>query len=505
VPAVLLAAQLAACSGGGAGFAPQQQRAASAAKTTAATFTIQWTSATAPAAVRRKDTISPAAQSITISINGTLSTIANRNGQSSQSITLIAPIGNDQFLFNVYDLQNGSGHLLGTATVSQLIVDGAANQVSATIQAVCAQTNVSYVPASDPTAWVTLGTAGRAQTVASIVVAGQAQATLIIEPEDADGDVIITNNGGAVNYSITGSASVTPVDGAHIQLAPLTGPRTTTPDTLTVSAPSCPSTNVGVQHSPAIYVQNTNSGVYVVDWYGDYSLLTSSMTSGDVLVGYNATSQKLIAYNASFGNVYTYDLHLGTRTPLNETYIGSTVAWSTFIGGLFGIVSDGGIALYFSDINGTNDTTGFEFGAVGPVAAGTLPGDDAAFAIIGGLLWGFTVSSSGPYETGSTSVPYTVANLAVLGSLTGNGYVYGFNSSGGQYVTKWTESLGGGASSSYGFSGNPQMGGVDTDAGYLYAMVGGYFEASSSSGTALSLPSLNFGTPAAIVVVSSNE
>ena len=77
-------------------------------------------------------------------INGAPGALANRNGSSTQTIPLIAPVGNDQFIFNVYDGPNGQGHLLGAATVQQLIVDGAANSLTAVIQAVCATTNVQY-------------------------------------------------------------------------------------------------------------------------------------------------------------------------------------------------------------------------------------------------------------------------------------------------------------------------------------------------------------------------
>jgi len=508
--AALLAAQLAACSGGGSSFAPQQPRAGNAAKRAAATFTIHWTNASVPAAVRRKDTISPAAQSITVSINGTLSTVVNRSGQSSQSITLDAPVGNDQFLFNVYDLQNGTGHLLGTATVSQLIVDGAANQVSASIQAVCAQTNVGYTPNSDPSAWVTLGSAGRAQTVQSIVVAGQAKAMLIVEPQDADGDVIISNNGGVVNYTITGSASVLPVDGAHIQLTPLTGPRTTTPDTLTVSAPGCPSTNVGVQHSPAIYVQNTSSTVYVADWYGDSALVTGAMATGDVLVGYSTAFGDLIAYNSGTGNVYSDNLDFSVRAYLFGAFPQSIVAWANHFGGIVGMarLNTNEFLPYTASFGVITDcpTNVMVPEPFVSIAAGTIPADNSVFAATTGILYALNEGDGCPTIGPIAAVEPIVANLAVLYNPTGPGSLYSFNAA-GVAVSDYVESLSSVASSNDGFTGFPAMGAVDTDAGYLYAMVNGRLEVSTNAGTSLNLPAapLTFGTPAAMVVISSNE
>jgi hypothetical protein len=103
----LIGVLLSAC-GGGTGTVPAQHRSAST-KFTQATFTIKWTNPTATAAMRRKDTISPAAQSIAVAINGVSNTLANRGTGSTQSIVLDAPVGDDTFTFTVYDQPNAAG------------------------------------------------------------------------------------------------------------------------------------------------------------------------------------------------------------------------------------------------------------------------------------------------------------------------------------------------------------------------------------------------------------
>jgi hypothetical protein len=140
----LATALVAGCGAGGAGVSPAPQHGtASTGRTTSATFTITWSSNT-PAATRRgTKAISPSAESVSVWINGVLNTVANRSGGTAQqSIALIAPVGNDAFVFDVYDGTNAQGTLLGSATVTQNIVDGAANVVTAVIDAVCAATNV---------------------------------------------------------------------------------------------------------------------------------------------------------------------------------------------------------------------------------------------------------------------------------------------------------------------------------------------------------------------------
>lgn len=503
---VILAAAVSACgAAGGVGPTPPgPQAAGAAAKTTKATFTIKWTNPSAPASVRRKDTISPSAQSVIISINGTQNTIANRNTQPMQSIVLNAPVGTDQFLFNVYDLPNGTGHLLGTATVSQLIVDGAANQVTAVIQAVCTATNVVSA-GDDPLDTVTYTPPTTlASTLASIVVVGQTAATLVVGPEDADGNVIISQTTGQVTEQITGSATVTQVDGAHIQLTPLGGPRTTTPDTLTVAAPGCPSTTVNVTHSPAIYMDAASGYVFVIDWFGNYNY-EAQLQSGDVLVGYDTRTKRLIAYNSASGAVTAYSQFATNPAPLYSISPGSVVSWSNYLDSVFAAVHYAGGTEYYTEISGGGTQYSSYTTPGSPVAITASPdrGYAYAFATNGSGIYQFNLSGSGLPISTSQALPSSALSLASNDKTTD---VYAFNS-GSPYVTAMYYSLGSTTyNNNYGFTSPGAFGATDVDANNLYEFLSnGTIQCSTLGGAAINIFPYTVDSAAGLVVVSSNQ
>lgn len=502
-PACLLAASLSACSGGGAGVAPNPHAVTTAGKTTTASFTIKWTSPSAPASVRRRDTISPSAQSVAVLINGAVNAIANRTSNPTQTIQLTAPVGTDLFVFEVFDGLNGQGSELGSAAVTQTIIDGAANTITAAIQAICSATNVQYV-SGDPLIYLTSATSGLyAASVQSIVLAGQSSATLIVEPEDVDGDVIISGTTGRVAYQITGSATVTPIDSAHISLTPVTGPRKTSPDTLTVAAPACPSTSVAVQHSPAIYVENTAYKVVIEDWYGD-QLGSGTLAGADVLAGYDSATQQIIAYNSSTGQVDAYSLNLASHSALYSIETGMTSAWSNYGGGIFGIQTYVDFTLNIFLYHGATET--FEddwdyFTGTLAVASSTLSATPKAFFGNGGQVC--LVSLLGPNSPSCVAV-IDIVSLATDDNI---GKVYAFGST-APYVTQYNNTLAGTpATGSYGFAAAPVVGAADTDGDNVYAVLTtGAFVASSSSGTPLTgFTSSPVGAGLATTVLSTNE
>jgi hypothetical protein len=478
--------------------------AAPAAKTTQATFTIKWTNPSAPASVRRKDAISPSAQSIAILINGAPNTVANRNSSPTQSIVLNAPVGTDQFLFNVYDLPNGTGHLLGTATVSQLIVDGAANNVTAVIQAVCVATNVVF--ANDDildTATYTVPTT-QASTLASIVVVGQTTGTLVVGPEDADGNVIIAQTTGQVTEQITGSATVTLVDGAHIQLTPVGGQRTTTPSTLTVSAPGCPSTAVSVLQSPGIYMQNTSGYVFAIDWFGNYHL-ESALQSGDAIVGYDVHTKRLIAYNSASGAVRAYSQYLTNPTLLYTITTGSVVTWSNYLDSVFVAQHYAGGTEYYTVTGGGSGTQYSSSTTSGsPVAISTTPESNFpyGFATNGTTIYQFYFSPSSVINTTAT-LAYPAVSLAANDSTQ---EVYVANT-GSPYVTEFylyvDESS---STSNYGFTQPGALIATDVDANNLYLLLSdGVLQASTLGGVNLGFWNYTIDGAGGLVVVSSSQ
>jgi len=502
-----LVVAITACSAGGAGLAPAAHRAAEGAKTTQAIFTIHWTNPSAPAAVRRKDTISPSAQSVSVIINGSTSAIANRTTQPTQSIALQAPVGTDEFTFNIYDLPNAQGTLLGSASVTQLIVDGAANTVSAVIQAVCAQTNIQYLQPSTvaPVSLAYSGTAGSiARSLTSIELLGPTPETLQVGPEDPDGNVIISGTGGTIQYTISGSAaSITPLNGANLQLTPLSTTPTTAPSTLVASAPSCPSTSVSISSSPAIYAQEAGNSVLLLDWHGTI-VYTLAINSGDVLVGYVADDNWMLAYNKTSGNFTHYDPLL--LNPQNFPSAGSEA---------------NSLVAFSNDVNDTicaapsSGLTEISLNCDGSIFAATL-GTPVAIA---SSTWSTSMSSTSNnffVASSSTVFAFTVYNGTMSASASPGGVIVGLATddrisrvyvfrSTTPYAVQYTEGLSAVNNESW-ITVVPAFGATDTDNDDIYVYgTNGVLQAATTSGGGLSGFNNGYGPPVGLVVVSVNE
>jgi hypothetical protein len=499
---VLTAFVFSACSGGGSSLTPAHRTAAGHTK---ATFTIKWTNPTATAAMRRKDTISPSAQSIAIIINGALNTVANRTTGATQSIVLDAPVGNDQFTFNVYDEQNAVGNMLGTATVSQQIVDGAANMVNAAIQAVCSYTNVSYAN-DDPIAITATSTSGILYpTLSSITLLGASTATITAAAEDIDGNVIIAGSGsGNIPHNITGSATVSQIAGTQqLLLTPLSGPRTTTPDTLTLSAPGCTSTTVAVQHSPAIYVSIGPYG-FIEDWFGDQIAANRPVNSGDAFIGYDTATRSIIAYNSTSGRVTSYALSLNTNAPLYNITSHSTVAWSNYLHSVFVAYVTGGTTSFYTERNGGLVQIGGTFGgSTTAVATSTFSTSPNAYAYNASnqAITQFTLANSGSAVT-TTGTPHIVSALVTDDNI---GDVVSFNTA-TPYISVFSEALSSAISSTaLGFTQAAVSAASDTDADNFYSLSSnGNLQISTILSTLLPYQ-FGFYEAGTVVVVSANE
>jgi hypothetical protein len=459
--------------------------------------------------MRRRDTISPAAQSIGVTINGAPAAVINRTNSPSQSVSLDAPVGNDAFAFNVYDQANALGHLLGSANVVQQIVDGAANQVAATITAICAATNVSLA-APDPLSYTTFAPSGvYASSMQSIVLAGQTPVGLFGYPEDADGNVIISPPGGKLTATITGSAGLIVNNGYLLHMTPVTGPRSTTPDTLTVAAPSCPSTTVAVSHSPAIYAEDRQYGVGIYDWYGDL-LSSGTMASGDVLIGYDSVSHELIARNPTTNTITGYSPDLSIQSSLfTISYLTAAASWANSVNGAFYATefSDSPNRYnkgYFVSSNGTGTLVGSGVGTSSTVVLGasTFTTSSYGFVSTDGSVSNFNLTVQGNALASNGHDAGTILGLAPDDH---NGTLVAFNQS-SPYVSVFSENLVGlPVSGDYGITATPFVGAIDTDGDNIYVNTSVNLEASSATGTPLS----GFGIPInpglALVVVSTNE
>jgi streptogramin lyase len=191
----LLAYALVAGCGGGSGNngnslnpavmpnAPQSPTTASQAQVT---FTMHWgTSSSSSLASRPIVTpkyVPATALSVSVAVNG--GTAAYLNSPAT-TLTINAPVGTDTFVFQTYDETNGQGNVLSKATVTQAIVDGKANTVSAVLNGVVAALTISVSNPAFPA-----GTSG--------------SFPISVAAQDADGNTIV----GSSNYSTAITLSI---------------------------------------------------------------------------------------------------------------------------------------------------------------------------------------------------------------------------------------------------------------------------------------------------------
>ena len=137
------------------------------------------------------------------------------------------------------------------------------------------------------------------------------------------------------------------------------------------------------------------------------------------------------------------------------------------------------------------------------VAASTFSGSPYVYGVSGPDLVELSLSTR--FYVNSVTTPYTVVSIA-----TSDRYndLYAFNTSISDDVSVYNESLGGPANSTFGFAEAPVVGGADTDANNIYAVLANQtFAAATSTGTQLTGGDFGYGVGPglAIQVISSNE
>jgi len=173
---------LAACSGGGGtsptpmmpGNATGGGSAPTGAGRTSITFTMHWTSPAPASAFKKRPAYVPAtARSVSVSVNGGTPQVLN---SPATTLTIAANPGVDTFAFEVFDEQNGEGNVLSQAQITQTMVAGTANVVTATLNGVI---NAVQISLSNPKP-----DAGVAATVNVNVAALDADNNVIVGASD---------------------------------------------------------------------------------------------------------------------------------------------------------------------------------------------------------------------------------------------------------------------------------------------------------------------------------
>jgi hypothetical protein len=210
LPLALAAALLlSACGDGGSspGASVPGGSATISPSSVAVTIRIDAPTTTGQATRRRPKYLSPATQSITISVNGASPVAQNltpSGGDCSTpsfgatpvcTLVAMAPLGNDTFTFVTYDGTGGTGNALSQNTVAQTIVSGQTNTVSITLEGV--PTGVVAYPYP--------GQTNVTATASGYTLLGTTPANFLVVATDADGNVIV--GPGAPALSVTSSSA----------------------------------------------------------------------------------------------------------------------------------------------------------------------------------------------------------------------------------------------------------------------------------------------------------
>ncbi|HWT07318.1 MAG TPA: hypothetical protein VN224_16245 [Xanthomonadales bacterium] len=233
IGAVSIAVLAAGCSGGGGANSVTPSKASQPSKGTASvTFTMHW--GTGTAAVQRNPKYVPAtARSVSVNVNNGTPQYLNA---PLTTIVIDAPVGTDTFAFATYDDQNGQGNVLSRASVTQNVVLGGANVVSAVLNGVIVSVTISL---SNP--------APNAGVPATVNVNAAAK--------DADGNTIV----GPGDYSTPIRLSIQDdTSSGTLSLSTTTLPNASTTATLTYNGGTL---NSGLPDGPIAFVVARATGV----------------------------------------------------------------------------------------------------------------------------------------------------------------------------------------------------------------------------------------------------
>ncbi|HEY6236381.1 MAG TPA: hypothetical protein VIW69_14880 [Candidatus Elarobacter sp.] len=226
--AVFIAVLAAGCSGGGGGTSatPPVGGVQPNKGTASVTFTMHWGTGTSSA--KRSPRYVPAtARSVSVSVNGGTPQYLNA---PATTIVIDAPVGTDTFVFQTYDDQNGQGNVLSRASVTQTVVLGAANSVTAVLNGVVASVAISLsnsAPNAGVPATVNVNVAARDADGNTIVGPGDYSVPIHLAINDSTSSgtlslstnnlpnpattATLTYNGGTLNSGLPGGPTATVV------------------------------------------------------------------------------------------------------------------------------------------------------------------------------------------------------------------------------------------------------------------------------------------------------
>ncbi|MGZ3576216.1 MAG: hypothetical protein ACXVA3_13115 [Vulcanimicrobiaceae bacterium] len=290
-------------------------------------FTIAWPSGSVrPMRISARPTfVSPSTMSAIVTINGdpSLEASANNPGTGTSTVSLSAPVGEDDFVISLYDApqpagaSSPAGNLLGRVEVVQTVEAAKLNTVAAVVNGLVH----SVTAAPTPNQPVLEGSG------ASFTLVGQHQATFVLTPRDADGNAIIAPG-------ITPALTLRP-DAANSYFSVVPDPNDATRFTVIVTARapagSAPTftaqatdaqnttvtSSIAIAQRPEVYVGYASGTILAFDDAGNAIALPAGAFSGlqrPVALAYDDTDATLFVADAGAGKILAFDAN-GVQKP----------------------------------------------------------------------------------------------------------------------------------------------------------------------------------------------
>lgn len=412
------------------------------------TIAMHWPALAPKSSVRVPKWISPSTRSVLVQVNddARYTTIANNpstGGPVTGSLTVDAPPGNDLIAFVLYDQADGKGNVVGQATVTQQIMAGKVNTISAAVDGIVASVDLTPLP-NQPWIAASVDGNGNKQFAMKGDVAGTFAATAL----DAGGNVIVPA-ASPINYDVTAvstALAVTPVAGQPSQFSVRSSGSGAGHQVGIVAHASggqnaSAQTNYGVVISPLLYVGYGNGGsgaIAVLDTDGTRITLPGNFpgVATPLASAFDASDHRFFVLDGTAHAIVTLNSD-GTAGALANipAPLGVGLTYDPHNGALYLLNSDGTVATYSALDGSTTAPASAWSGLNGAVAIyAYAPGPDlqiifAANAADNTIV--FFDETGTPVHLGSmrrTSFDATLTPSALTGNPTGNLYVAGSNS-----------------------------------------------------------------------------
>jgi virginiamycin B lyase len=374
VGAALILAFAAGCAGGGTSVPGTPPQAKSPAGLVPVTFTMHWNSASSSSTVRAPKYVPATALSVSVAVNG--GEPQNLNNPAT-TLVINAPAGTDTFAIATYNSQNGQGTVLSSATVTQVIVDGAANVVTAVLNGVVASIKLTLTNPNFPdgtAATLGLSVVGR-DPDGSVIVGSTAYAnpiTLAVSDTYAtlglSGGKVVGNPSVTIGVSYTGGTLIngTLTASAGPNVTPVVLPIVGVPTVYECPVAGQPQYIAGAKDTSAWYTDSNNTVVRITEncVLTPYTIPTGNANPQGITLGENG-NMWFTEYNSSkvaevtpAGAISEFGTLFGSDSPQMLADRGDGTVWYAGYGGNH--------VGYVNEYNGVAGETTLPTGGSGP-------------------------------------------------------------------------------------------------------------------------------------------